>query len=188
MTIMARLVRLCRADIHGVVDQLEDKGLILKQCLREMERVIDQKESAIKKMLASENQAKREHEIYSREVEKVEQDLKVALEKDEDSIARLLIKKLRPLTHHLEEIDRYIEDLDKEITRQRDCLKEQSLQYEQLRLRSLEYFQALERKKWEKSDFSGMPREISTEPSDAEIEIELLKRKEAIKGGEKKWA
>ena len=33
MSIMTRFVRIFKADIHGVMDQLEDKGLLLKQYL-----------------------------------------------------------------------------------------------------------------------------------------------------------
>ena len=31
MGIFSRMVKLCTADLHGVMDQLEDKGLLLKQ-------------------------------------------------------------------------------------------------------------------------------------------------------------
>ena len=34
MGIMTRFMRLCKADMHGVIDRLEDKGLLLKQYLR----------------------------------------------------------------------------------------------------------------------------------------------------------
>ena len=93
MTIMTRIVRLCMADIHGVVDQMENKGLILKQYLRDMERELDQNESMLKKILLSRDQAKKEYDIYYNETENVEQDLKMALEKNKDNIARQLIKK-----------------------------------------------------------------------------------------------
>jgi hypothetical protein len=37
MAILARIIRLFKADIHGVMDQIEDQGLLLKQHLRDME-------------------------------------------------------------------------------------------------------------------------------------------------------
>ena len=55
MGIMARVIRLCKADLHGVMDQLEDKDLLLKQHLREMQAAmagrqarIDQLEEALR--------------------------------------------------------------------------------------------------------------------------------------------
>ena len=47
MGIMTRMLRLCKADVHGVMDQLEDKGLLLKQYLREMETSLGHKEQQI---------------------------------------------------------------------------------------------------------------------------------------------
>ena len=40
MGILSRVVRLCKADLHGVMDQMEDKELLLKQHLREMQAVM----------------------------------------------------------------------------------------------------------------------------------------------------
>jgi len=37
MAILTRIIQLFKADIHGVMDQLEDQGLLLKQHLRDME-------------------------------------------------------------------------------------------------------------------------------------------------------
>ena len=47
MGIMTRMLRLCKADVHGVMDQLEDKGLLLKQYLREMETSLGHKEQQV---------------------------------------------------------------------------------------------------------------------------------------------
>jgi phage shock protein A len=79
------------------MDQLEDRGLVLKQYLRDMEQDLDRKEATLKKIVASRDQAQREHERYTVESEKLEQDLSVAVEKDKDDIARVLIRKLKPL-------------------------------------------------------------------------------------------
>lgn len=184
MTIMTRFMRLCRADIHGVMDQLEDRGLVLKQYLRDMEKELDQKEARLNKMVVSRDQAQREHEKYAREAGKLEQDLTVAIQKEKDDIARVLIKKLKSLNHHKEELGRHMETLDREIAHFQSCLHEQRLQHEELQLRSAEYFRGLERRQWEKTMSTMMPQDIVREPSEEEIEIELLQRKEAVKGGE----
>ena len=41
-----------------------------------------------------------------------------------------------------------------------------------------------EREKWEKTISTTVPSTPSGEPSEEEVELELLKRKEAIEGGE----
>jgi len=41
MGITTRLVRIFKADLHGVMDQLEDQGLLLKQHLRDMQAALN---------------------------------------------------------------------------------------------------------------------------------------------------
>ena len=97
MEITTRLVRIFKADIHGVMDQLEDKRLLLKQYLRDMEDALSEKETCLRKVTAARTLAQQESENYGLKMEKLEQDLTVALKKDRDDIARLLIKKIIPL-------------------------------------------------------------------------------------------
>ena len=186
MAIMTRFMRLCKADIHGVMDHLEDKGLVLKQHLRDMEEEVNRKEARLNKIKASRDRAQREYEKFARESEKVDQDIAVAIEKNKDDIARVLIKKLKPMAYHREELGRHIETLDREITQFGKSVEEQRLQYEQLNLRCTEYFRALEREQWEKTVSTIVPQNISRELSEEEIELELLQRKESIKGGAKR--
>jgi phage shock protein A len=168
------------------MDQLEDKGLVLKQHLRDMEEEVNRKEARLNKVRASRDRAQREYEKFTQESEKIEQDIAVAIEKEKDDIARVLIKKLKPITYHRDELGRHIEILDREIAQFGKSVEEQRLQYEQLKLRCTEYFRAIEREQWEKTVSTVVPQSLSREPSEEEIELELLQRKESIKGGAKK--
>jgi phage shock protein A len=164
---------------------MEDKNLLLKQCLRDMEEELGHREERLRKMVASREQVQRELEKYSRECEKLDEDLGVAIDKDKDVIARLLIKKLKPLALHREELGRHIATLDQEIRQFRDCVEKQRLQYEQLQLRSKEHFRRAEREQWERRISSIIPPGVMREPSEEEVELELLQLKEAGRGGEK---
>jgi phage shock protein A len=168
------------------MDHLEDKGLVLKQHLRDMEEEVNRKEARLNKIKASRDHSQREYEKFVQESEKTEQDIAVAIEKDKDDIARVLIKKLKPIAYHRDELGRHIETLDREITQFGKSVEEQRLQYEQLKLRCTEYFRAVEREQWEKAVSTIVPHSVSREPSEEEIELELLQRKESIKGGAKK--
>lgn len=183
MGILTRIVRLCKADIHGVMDQMEDRGLLLRQHLRDMEKALSLKEARLKAMAASRRQAQQEYEKYKRECEKVEQDLTISIEKNRDDIARLLIRKLKPMAGHKDELGHHIEALDQEIVQLRDCVEKQRLQYEQFRLKSSEFFHKTEQKEWGKTLSAILPDMISQDLCDEEIEFELLQRKEAVKGG-----
>ncbi|MHC1743478.1 MAG: PspA/IM30 family protein [Syntrophobacteraceae bacterium] len=184
MGIMTRLVRLCKADIHGVMDQMEDKGLLLKQHLRDMREELDKKESRLASMLASREDAKREKENRAREVDTLESDLALAIAKEKDDIARTLIRKLKPLARHRDELERHIQALDADIARFRSAIDEQRLLYEQLQLKASEHLRRTERQQWNEALAETIPRCCpGAEPAEAEIELELLRRKEALKGG-----
>lgn len=184
MGIMSRLVRLCKADIHGVMDQMEDKELLLKQHLRDMREELDRKEARLAGMLASREGARREKDDRSRECEALEQDLALAIARSKDDIARMLIRKLKPLTRHCSTLDGHIQALDRDIARFRAALEEQRLLYEQLQLKASEHLRGTERQRWKDAAEALMPHCcLGAEPGEAEIELELLRRKEAARGG-----
>ncbi len=183
MSIMTRLIRLFKADIHSIIDHLEDKRLLLKQYFRDMEDALEQKEVRLKRLKASRNKIKHEEEKYIHEIGNLEQELMTAIHKDEDNIARLLIKKLKSLTSHREELRNYLEILEYRISQLENCIAEQQLRYKQLRLRAEEYLRGEIHEKWTKIPFPMLPFNSIQEPSEEEVELELLQRKEALKGG-----
>lgn len=184
MGIMTRLVRLCKADIHAVMDQVEDKGLLLKQLIRDMREELDRKEARLADMLALRDETEREKRRRSREYEALEQDLALAIAREKDDLARALIRKIKPLGLLGTELEHHVQALDRDIARLRAALDEQRLQYEQLRLKASEYLRGAERREWEKAITGAIPHNLRTEePAEAEVELELMRRKEALKGG-----
>jgi phage shock protein A len=168
------------------MDGLEDKELVLKQHLRDMEEEVNRKEAKLSQLIASRDHAQREYEKVTRESEKIDQDIAVAIEKEKDDIARVLIKKLKPIANHRDELGHHMEKLGQEITQFGKSVEEQRLQHEQLKLRCTEYLRSMERKQWEKTVSTIVPHSVSPEPSEEEVELELLQRKDSIKGGAKK--
>lgn len=183
MGIMTRFVRLCKADIHGVMDQMEDKSLLLKQHLRDMQEELDRKDARLAGMLALRDETEREKEKRCREHVALEQDLALAVAKEKDDIARTLIRKIKPLGHHRDELERHLRALDTDIAQFRAALEEQRFLYEQLRMKAAEHLRRAERQEWEKAVAGAAPHSFCTEPAEAEVELELLRRKEAVKGG-----
>jgi phage shock protein A len=183
MGIAKRMIRIFKSDIHGVMDQLEDQGLLLKQYLRDMEEALRRKEAKLKKIVVSRSLAARQRDNYKLEIEKLEHDLGIAIRRDKDDIARMLIRKLKPLNALRDDFGRQIEALDDEIMRFKEHIEQQRLQYEQLKQRAVEYFHQTEQKEWQKTPAAFTPGIISHELSEEEVELELLQRKELLKGG-----
>ncbi len=185
MGIMTRFIRLCKADIHGVMDQMEDKGLLLKQNLRDMQEELDRKDARLAGMLASREELERERERRSREYEALEQDLALAIDREKDDIARTLIRKMRTLALHRDELGRHAQALNRDVAQLQAVLDEQRLLYEQLRMKASEHVHRVERQQREKAICGDIPINFCSEPPEAEVELELMRRKEAQKGGKK---
>jgi len=183
MSILTRTFRLFKADIHGVMDQIEDQGLLLKQHLRDMEEALVLKEAKLKQMCFAKDQALQDYEKGKKESNNLEQDLEVAIRKDRDDIARMLIKKLKPLAHIQSERHSHIDRLNHEIEQFKNEIELQRLQYEQLRQQAAIFFHRTEKQ----NENHGWPAmQVGNgvyDLSDEEVELELLQRKEVLKGG-----
>lgn len=180
MGVMNRIVKMFKADIHAVMDRLQDDGLLLKQYLREMQAALDQKEMHLKQMQALLREAIVEHEKYQRESEKLEQNLRVAIQKNRDDIARLLIKKRKSVITHRDAHQRHISHLDQDIIALKDSIQRQRLQYDSLKHRSAAYFQHLEQKELRPASVVSGCWEDPWSLSEEEVELELLQRKEVL--------
>ena len=180
MGIASRIVKIFKADIHGVMDQIEDQGLLLKQYLRDMEETLNLKDAKLAKKIALRNQIQKEYDKYDQQYRALDHDLTVAVQKGKDDIARMLIRKTKPLGSLCDELAGQVATLDEEISQFKEHLSEQRLQYEQLKIRSAEYFHRTEMQVREKDMQDIIPSNIPGELSEDEIELELLKRKEAL--------
>ena len=183
MAILSRIIQLFKADIHGVMDQIEDQGLLLKQHLRDMEESLTAKEMKLKKMRSALDQARQDYQKGERETDNLEQELQVAIKKDRDDIARMLIGKLKPLNRLQSDRRNHIDRLSHEIDQFKAHYDQQRIQYEQLRQKATEYFYRKEKQDWEPLGPAAPVGLRLCELSKEEVELELLQRKEAIKGG-----
>ena len=180
MGIASRMVNIFKADVHGVVDQFEDQGLLLKQYLREMSEALSQKETELARKTALRNQLQKDHDKYQRQYQTLDEDLTTAVQKGKDDIARMLIKKAKPLAGLCNELAEQIATLDEELVQFKDQLSEQRLQYEQLKVRSADFFHRAEKQIRDKDRFEFFSDKATGGVSVEEVELELLKRKEAL--------
>jgi phage shock protein A len=178
MAILARIVKIFKADIHGVMDQLEDRELLLKQHLRDMEEALNRKQAKLSKMKASHNQGLRDLAGYKQQWEALDHDLTMAVRKNKDDIARTLIRKMKPLENLSGELSRHLKALDEEMIQFKNHLQQQ-----RLKNRTTEYLHKTQMQRWEKDVIDPVSDDGYGELSDQEIELELLKRKDARTGG-----
>lgn len=183
MSIMTRFIRLWKADLHGVMDQMEDPSLLLGQHLREMEAALAEKTSDLGRLNQALKETRLEDERCIREADRIEMDLAAAIDKERDDIARFLIRRLKPLRTHQEAIRQHIRQLEDETSEADAALGEQRRQYERLRLRAKTFFRDAESLRGATEDPGFMGEESFREPSDEEVEIELVRRKDKHREG-----
>ena len=183
MAIMTRMFRLFKADMHGVMDQLEDKGLLIKQYLREMETSLHQKNARFEQLKKSCRQIERDMDLRKEEMKKLEKDLDLAVGKEKDDIARMLIRKRKSLESTGSHLKQQLDLLTEEHLKLEEVINAQRLQYDQFKIKADAYFRQAKDYAEDEGpmDMNGLDR-INT-PSEEEIELELLQRKEALSQG-----
>lgn len=186
MGILTRCMNLFKADIHGVMDQLEDKGLLLKQYLRDMEAALSKKQSDLNHAIQAREKCLKESENGKRDIDQLDQDITAAIKKDRDDIARLLIRKIRARGSHRDALLRHMESLDQDIARLRECIDTRKVQYDRIKLQADTFFRE---KAYKRMEHPG-PSFPTADPvtgfsslSEEEVELELMNRRDAINGG-----
>lgn len=183
MGIMTRILRLCKADVHGVMDQLEDKGLLLKQHIREMEASLDHKEQQLRRLTHRIDRLTGQIARQGEEMDKLEQELTLALEKERDDMARMLIRRRRALEATSGHLKEQMERMTQETTQLSETLADQRLEYETLRAKADTYCRHAGDRLFEAVSHHSAGPYFSVDPIDEEIELELLQRKEALQKG-----
>jgi len=180
MSIMTRFIRLCKADIHGVMDQFEDKELLLKQYLRDMEEELGEQKARLRLLTSARETDHLEHRKYAQEIAQTEDEIETAIQKDKDDIARFLIKKIKPLVRLHDETGCKIELSDAEISRLKESIAQQQRQLNEIQLRSQNYLRKVQSKNSAADLADFLDNQNLGEPSDEEIESELFRRKEKL--------
>jgi phage shock protein A len=180
MGIMTRILRLWKADIHGVMDQFEDKELLLKQHLREMDNNLHNREGHLKHISETLHRTRNDLTTRQLEIEKLEKDLTLALTKEKDDIAKLLIRKVRVQQKHCEHMQQQYESMEKEQEQLSQLIEEQKLQYETLKIKAAAFCRQAEQTKFYDANAVSNTTGDTCTIDEEEIELELMRRKENL--------
>ena len=92
MALITRVSRLFRADLHAVLDRIEEPDVLLRQAVREMEEELARDEQRIKMLTHEHEQLVSRHRDIQQSLEEVEAELDVCFESGKDDLARVLIQ------------------------------------------------------------------------------------------------
>jgi phage shock protein A len=91
-----RITTLVKADAHGVVESLEDRSLLLKQCVREAEIDLNRKRAELEALHDEEKRLRETQARREDEARALDEDVELALAGGKDDLARFAIRRLLP--------------------------------------------------------------------------------------------
>ncbi len=183
MGIAARLLRLCRADLNGLLDRMEDRGLLLRQYLREMEAALADTRAQLERRSARKGQIARELAVQRHRVRTMEDDIVLALARKREDIARQLVRAILSRRHRAEALNARLKELSDEILAGEDAYARQAAAYVKIRRRSMDFRAARKQTDAGAAADRGMPPGPDNRPGDAAVELELIRHKEAFEAG-----
>ena len=89
-----RITTLVKADAHGVVESLEDRALLLKQCVREAEIDLNRKRAELEALHDEEKRLRETQARREDEARALDEDVTLALAGGKDDLARFAIRRL----------------------------------------------------------------------------------------------
>ncbi len=93
MALITRVSRLFRADLHAVLDRIEEPEVLLKQAVREMEEDIARDEQRIKVLTHEHGQLSGRPSELDHSLQQIEEELDVCFASGKDDLARTLIRR-----------------------------------------------------------------------------------------------
>jgi phage shock protein A len=175
MTFLQRFLSLARADAHGVLDSLEDRGLLLRQCLREAELEVARKRARLEELDGSLELLTRQREQLALRLRGQDDDVRLALGRGEDELARFAVRRVLALRRQLERMDAQERDRRDERAKLAAKLELQERELEALRDRVRE---ALAEERARQTQCPDADAPIFA-VRDEEVELELLRRRSA---------
>ena len=171
MKFLDRMALLVKADAHGVMDQLEERSLLVKQHLREAELELTRKRARAEALEEEERRLAEEAERLESRVAAFDEDVALALAGEKDDLARFALRRLLPLREAARERRSRIAELRDGRQRLFEQLEAQEAQLDALRVRAR----------------AGLAAEAAREPvplptggvAEEQVELELLRRRGA---------
>ncbi len=169
MRVFERIGRMLRADAHGMMDQMEERSLVLRQHLREAEIEVARKRTSIEALDEERRDLREEGQRLESQVASLDADVELARSGDDPELARYAIRRLIPKKVALQKLFARAAELDVRRARSVERLEVQEVQLDELHPRV--------RANLARCEADGLPFETSDSVTDEEIELELLRRR-----------
>lgn len=177
MTILNRIHNLFKADVHGILDRIEDPEMILKQALREMEEQIDWNQRELEKLSVEIERQKKAKAWQQNQLKQIQEKILTCLKSNEETLAKTLVKKKLEALNWIEELESRLEDLHQGRDQLFDLVKRQREELEETQQKA-EICLGSTREELQANP--GLSTRSKWSISEQDIEIALLKEKEQM--------
>ncbi len=99
MTLMTRMTRLLKADVHAVLDALEEPLALLKQAVREMEDTVGRDRAVLAASRTREQSARTALEAIAQARAQLARELSMCLDAQREALARTVVRQQLELNH-----------------------------------------------------------------------------------------
>ena len=108
MAIVNRIRRLFRADVHAILDIIEEPEAILKQAIREMQEALDCKRARLARNQKNLSSLKATEAHLKEQLAKIQKDLEVGLKEGSEELARKTVGRKLAFDKHLAAVQQRI--------------------------------------------------------------------------------
>jgi phage shock protein A len=123
MTLITRVTRLFRADMHGMLDALEEPELLLKQAIREMQATLEQEARQTRLITQELQQHATRQQTLEDEIDGLCEELDLCFEQDNETLARSLLRQRlekERLVQHLKQMQERLRAVAEELRQRMD--------------------------------------------------------------------
>ncbi|WP_455234010.1 PspA/IM30 family protein [Thiogranum longum] len=93
MALITRVSRLFRADLHAVLDRIEEPDVLLKQAVREMEEELARDEQRVRLLSHEQDQLSARRDEIDQSLDEIDEELDLCFASGKDDLARTLVKR-----------------------------------------------------------------------------------------------
>jgi len=173
MALITRVSRLFRADLHAVLDRIEEPDLLLRQALREMETSFANDEQQLKLLQHEIGQLQNRSQSFEQALQEMDDELDICFFSQQEDLARALIRRKLETRRHLKLIGEKLATSRQSCSTLQQKLHEQRSQLENMR-QKVELLS--DDPTLSGGEESWQPHEFSIR--DDEVEIAFLKEKQ----------
>jgi len=132
MAILTRVSRLLSADLHAVIDRLEEPQAQLQQAIREMQQLTQQLEQEQLRSAALQASLVEQQNSLTEQQTTTQQELELCLDAQENALARAVIRRALQLDQRQEQIDKELRLTQTQHQHRAELLVEHQTQLEAL--------------------------------------------------------